>query len=113
MAMQLYDVLLVNSLADGLNLVSKEGPVLNRRDGALVLSRRAGAYAELATGALGVDPTDIAGTAETLHNALTMGAPERRARAASLRQAIPGHQLQDWLANLLREMVHEVSSAAL
>ena len=75
-ALSISDVLLVNPVRDGLNLVAKEGPLLNRADGVLVLSREAGAWEELALagdGALGVNPFDVSGTAETLHAALSMG----------------------------------------
>ncbi|HTX70255.1 MAG TPA: trehalose-6-phosphate synthase, partial [Thermoleophilia bacterium] len=67
-----YDVLLVNAISDGMNLVAKEGPILNRHDGVLVLSEYAGAYEELGAFALGVNPFDIEGQAEALHRALTM-----------------------------------------
>lgn len=96
-AMTLYDVLLVNSYRDGMNLVSKEGPVVNRRHGVLVLSETAGAYSELRRGALGVRPDDIEGTAAALHVALWMSAEERRERAALLLQAVLDHGLEDWL----------------
>jgi len=100
----LYDVLLVNSVADGMNLVSKEGPVVNQRDGALVLSANAGSYEELRHGALGVDPLDVEGTARALEAALTMPPAERRRRAALLRQAVESHELSDWLRHQLKEM---------
>ena len=57
-----YDVLLVNPIRDGMNMVAKEGPLLNERDGVLVLSRQAGAWDELSLGALGTNPFDITGT---------------------------------------------------
>ena len=73
-ALSSYDVLLVNPVRDGLNLVAKEGPLLNGVDGVLVLSREAGAWEELSSaGALGVNPFDVVATAEALHGALTMG----------------------------------------
>ena len=74
-ALTLSDVLLVNPVRDGLNLVAKEGPLLNRDDGVLVLSHEAGAWEELELaggGALGVNPFDVTGTAEALHAALSM-----------------------------------------
>ncbi len=58
-AMQVYDVLLVNAIADGMNLVAKEGPVLNQRDGVLILSERAGAREQLEPGAMIISPCDI------------------------------------------------------
>jgi trehalose 6-phosphate synthase len=98
------DVLLVNSVADGMNLVAKEGAILNRRDGVLVLSRRAGAWAELAPWALSVDPDDIVGTAAALGQALAMPADERRRRAGGLRRAVRRSSLDGWLEDQLRDL---------
>ncbi len=95
--MSLYDVLLVNSLADGMNLVSKEGPLVNRRDGVLVLSTEVGSQLELADGALSVAPTDVEGTADALWRALTMSEEEKRRRAQQLRRTIVENDLQRWL----------------
>jgi trehalose 6-phosphate synthase len=95
--LQLYDVLLVNSIADGMNLVAKEGPVVNRRDGVLVLSERTGAYQQLRPGALVVSPLDIYGTAEALHQALNMSPQERRQRSQCLRSLIEREDIVDWL----------------
>ena len=92
-----YDVLFVNALADGLNLVAKEAPLVNDRDGVLVLSRGAGAYEELGEWAIGVDPLDVAGQAEALHVALSLGSGERAARAEALRSHVREHDLEEWL----------------
>ena len=99
-----YDVLLVNSLADGLNLVSKEGPVLNERDGVLVLSATAGSYAELREGAIAVNPLDVAETAAALETALGLSPGERQLRSGVLREAIERHQLGDWLKQQLKDL---------
>jgi trehalose 6-phosphate synthase len=96
-ALQLYDVLLVNSIADGMNLVAKEGPIVNRCDGVLVLSERTGACQQLGPGALVIPPLDISATAEALHQALTMPAEERRQRAERLRQLIQRDDIVNWL----------------
>ncbi len=85
-ALQRFDVLVANPTLDGTNLVAKEGPVLNTRDGALVLSRHAGAASLLADGALLVNPYDVEGLADALHRALTMSDDERAERAATLRR---------------------------
>jgi trehalose 6-phosphate synthase len=103
-ALTLSDVLLVNPVRDGLNLVAKEGPLLNTADGVLVLSRQAGAWEELSLGgrgALGVNPFDVSGTADALHAALTMGGPERAERTAALRAAVRGRTSADWWADQL------------
>jgi trehalose 6-phosphate synthase len=91
-----YDVLLVNPVADGLNLVAKEGPAVNERGGVLVLSRRAGAFDELGKHALGVNPFDIEETAAALHTALEMPAAERTKRARALRKVVDASPPRAW-----------------
>ena len=97
-AYQLADVLLVNPVRDGMNLVAKEAPLLSERGCAVVLSREAGAAAELAEGALLVNPYDVSATAQALHEALSMNAAERRRRAALLAQASAACPPDQWLA---------------
>jgi len=96
-AMQCYDVLLVNSIADGMNLVAKEGPVVNRRNGQLVLSERTGAREQLESAALVISPCDISATAAALHKAITMSKSERRRRARKLRQLVEQEDVYWWL----------------
>lgn len=96
-AMQIYNVLLVNSIADGMNLVAKEGPTVNRSDGVLILSERTGAFQQLQSGALVVSPLDIYGTAEALHQALTMPLEERKGRSERLKGLVERHDIADWL----------------
>jgi trehalose 6-phosphate synthase len=94
----------VNPVADGMNLVAKEGPTVNTHDGVLVLSRQAGAFEELGDAALGVDPYDVPGTAAALHQALIMTSEERRQRAGRLKSAILEHDLRAWFAALLADI---------
>jgi len=103
-ALSMYDVLLVNSVADGLNLVSKEGAIVNQRDGVLVLSKNVGAHHELQGNALGIDPYDVDATAEALHRGLAMSETERHVRAEGLRRAVREHEFQDWLDAILRDV---------
>ncbi|ETK30821.1 alpha,alpha-trehalose-phosphate synthase (UDP-forming) [Microbispora sp. ATCC PTA-5024] len=102
-AYRMADVLLVNPIRDGMNLVAKEGPILSPRC-ALVLSREAGAAAELGADALLVNPFDVTGTAGALHEALTMPEEERLKRGARLREAAtalpPLRWFEDQLAAL-------------
>jgi trehalose 6-phosphate synthase len=97
-----YDVLLVNPVKDGLNLVAKEGPLVNRRDGVVCLSPEAGAFDELGEAALAVHPYDLVQTADALHAALTMPAAERRHRAQRLRDLAGARTPTDWLDDLVR-----------
>jgi trehalose 6-phosphate synthase len=103
-AFGLYDVLLVNPLYDGMNLVAKEGPVLNRRDGVLILSENAGAHAELGRDALSINPFDIGETAEAIATALEMTREERARRANGLREAVHQNHLEDWVRHQLRDL---------
>ena len=96
-----YDVLLVNPVRDGLNLVAKEGPLVNTTDGVVVLSREAGAWEELSRPPCGVNPFDVTGTARALELALSMDGAERATRAAGLRQIVLGRTAADWLADQL------------
>jgi trehalose 6-phosphate synthase len=93
------DVLLVNPIRDGLNLVAKEGALVSRRDGVLALSRESGAWAELEEAALAVHPYDIVGTAEVLHHALAMAPEERARRASTLRDLATRRTSADWIAD--------------
>ena len=100
-SMTRYDVLLVNPVKDGLNLVAKEGPIVNERDGVLCLSADAGAWDELGPAALEVHPFDIEQTAGALDRALTMPSDERAARAARLRDLAVARTPADWFEDQL------------
>ncbi len=100
-ALRRADVLLVNPVRDGLNLVAKEGPLVNDRDGVLVLSRNAGAWDELSENALGVNPFDVSGTASALAQALDMPAGEKAHRAKALREVVESRTPLDWFDDLL------------
>lgn len=104
-ALQLYNVLLVNSIADGMNLVAKEGPIVNRCNGVLVLSERTGAHQQLQSGALVISPLDVYGTAEALHQALTMPEEERQQRSERLRHLIEQEDIVDWLRQQLKAIL--------
>jgi trehalose 6-phosphate synthase len=106
-AMQLYSVLLVNPIADGMNLVAKEGALVNQHDGVLVLSEHAGAYDELGKDAISVSPYDIYGTAAAIHRALTMDIQERKARAEKMRQIVQNADIKRWFNNQLADAVGE------
>jgi trehalose 6-phosphate synthase len=102
--MKLYDVLLANNIIEGMNLVAKEGPVVNGRDGVLVLSESSGAYHQLRKGALTVSPTDIEGTMETLYQAIRMPLEERKQRAQELSESIHREDLNHWIVSQLRDI---------
>ena len=104
-----FDVLLVNAVFDGLNLVSKEAPYVNTHDGAVVLSENAGSHEELAQWALSVNPFDVSGQADALYSALTMDAGERRRRLEAIRAHVRDHDVTAWGEAQLADL-HDVRS---
>jgi trehalose 6-phosphate synthase len=96
-AMRLYDALLVNPVFDGLNLVSKEGAVINERAGSVILSRNAGAFEEIGEAIVPVQPFDVPGTADAIEAALDMTGAEREKRAKKLVKLATRTTPGDWL----------------
>ena len=99
-----FDVLLVNPIYDGMNLVAKEGVVCNRRDGVLVLSENAGSHEELGDFAISVNPFDVDETAEALFLGLTMDGPQKRARAERIRETVRAADINRWIALQLQDL---------
>src|SRR5687768_6537794 len=92
-----YDVMMVNAMFDGMNLVAKEGPLVNERDGVSILSENTGAHEELGEFALSVNPFDVQELADSIHAALTMGAEERARRARGLKEIVTTRDPGDWI----------------
>jgi trehalose 6-phosphate synthase len=103
-AMKWYDVLMVNSIIDGMNLVAKEGCLINERNGVLIISEGAGAAIQLGEDALMVAPADVEGTAEALYKALTMPLTERRQRAERLRRIVEADDVAEWFRRQLSDL---------
>lgn len=103
--MRLYDVLLVNAVIDGMNLVAKEGPIVNTKNGVLILSESVGAHEQLKDHVLTVTPSDLEGTHQALYAALTMPAEERSRRAAALRKAIEEEDITNWLCRQFEDLM--------
>jgi trehalose 6-phosphate synthase len=99
-----FDVLLVNPVFDGLNLVTKEAFLVNERDGVLVLSENAGVHEELGAWALTVNPLDVSGQADALYEALTLDPDERRRRAEAIRAHVRGHDIREWVDAQLADL---------
>jgi trehalose 6-phosphate synthase len=99
-----YDVLLVNAIFDGMNLVAKEAPLVNTRDGVLVLSENAGAHEELGEWALTVNPFDVAGQAGAIHTAVTMAGDERRRRREEIVAHVREHDIAGWIETQLADL---------
>ena len=94
-----YDALLVNPIRDGMNLVAKEGPLVNERNGVVLLSREAGAWDELAGMVVEVHPFDITQTAQATADALDMEPAQRAEMAADLVDVVESRTPSEWLAD--------------
>ncbi|HSZ15271.1 MAG TPA: trehalose-6-phosphate synthase [Solirubrobacteraceae bacterium] len=99
-----YDVLLVNAMFDGMNLVAKEGPIVNEREGVSILSENTGAHEELGEYALSVNPFDIQELANSIYAALTMDRRERQRRARGLAQIVTSRDPGDWIDEQLADI---------
>jgi trehalose 6-phosphate synthase len=107
-----FDLLMVNSLFDGMNLVAKEAPAVNTRDGVLMLSENTGSHQELIDYAISVNPFDIQEQADAIHRALTMDPGEKRRRAEGLREIIFSHNPGDWVDDQLQDIEAQRRSLA-
>jgi trehalose 6-phosphate synthase len=99
-----YDVLLVNAVRDGMNLIAKEAVIANEKNGVLLLSENAGAHEELGEHALTVNPFDIDEQADALYEALIMPEDERARRAEELEQTIRSYTIEEWVEAQLRDI---------
>jgi trehalose 6-phosphate synthase len=99
-----YDLLIVNAMFDGMNLVAKEGPLVNERHGVSLLSENTGAHEELGEFSLSVNPFDVQDQADAIYRALTMGEEERSWRAEGLKKTIAARDPGDWVDDQLRDI---------
>jgi trehalose 6-phosphate synthase len=99
-----YDVLMVNAMFDGMNLVAKEGPMVNERAGVSILSENTGAHEELGEFALSVNPFDLQELADSIHAALTMHPAERERRLAGLKSIVTARDPGDWIDEQLEDI---------
>jgi trehalose 6-phosphate synthase len=99
-----YDVLIVNAMFDGMNLVAKEGPMVNEHAGVSILSENTGAHEELGEYALSVNPFDIQELADSIHAALTMAPEERRRRHEGLKSIVTARNPGDWVDEQLADI---------
>ena len=107
-----YDVLMVNAMFDGMNLVAKEGPMVNGRAGVSILSENTGAHEELGEFALSVNPFDIQELADSIHAALTMPLAERERRLAGLKAIVTARDPGDWIDDQLADIRSKTSGVA-
>ncbi len=103
-AYEIFDVLMVNPVFDGMNLVAKEALLVNESDGVVALSENAGAHAELGGIAVGLHPFDIEQQANALYECLVMPRTERRARREVGAEIVRANDVQKWLQRQLADI---------
>jgi len=104
--LRLYDVLLVNPVIDGMNLVAKEGPVVNTKEGMMVLSESVGAHDQLGDSALSVSPTDIEGTMQAINSAIAMSPDERNKRSTDMIEVVETEDVTYWLRLQIEDLLN-------
>jgi trehalose 6-phosphate synthase len=107
-----YDVMMVNAMFDGMNLVAKEGPLVNERDGVSILSENTGAHEELGEFALSVNPFDVQELADAIFSALTMSPESRARRAAGLKEIVTSRDPGDWIDDQIADIRAKAREAA-
>ena len=107
-----YDVMMVNAMFDGMNLVAKEGPLVNERDGVSILSENTGAHEELGEFALSVNPFDVQELADAIFSALTMSPEGRARRAAGLKEIVTSRDPGDWIDEQIADIRAKARGAA-
>ena len=103
-AYKLFDLLVVNAIFDGMNLVAKEAVIVNQRHGVLALSENTGAHEEMGTFALTLHPFDIQQQADAFWEALQMEPAERKERAEACAATVRGNDIDKWLAEQLDDV---------
>jgi trehalose 6-phosphate synthase len=99
-----YEVLLVNAVRDGMNLIAKEAVVANEKNGVLILSENAGSHEELGEHVITVNPFDVDEQGDALHEALIMPDDERGRRAKALEQTIRSNTIEEWVEAQLKDV---------
>ena len=99
-----YDCLMVNPICDGMNVVSKEGPLVNETNGGMILSEQAGSYEELKDFVINVDPYDITETSEAIYNAVTMDKNDKIKNSECLKDIIENNTINDWISEQFQDI---------
>lgn len=99
-----YDCMIVNPIADGMNIVPKEASAVNLSKGVIILSEKAGCFEELKDHVLAVNPYDISQTAEAYKNAITMGYKERENRFDNLQKIVGQRTVYHWISEQFEDI---------
>jgi trehalose 6-phosphate synthase len=92
-----FDVLMVNAIYDGMNLIAKEAGLINRRDGVIILSENTGAHEELGEYCISVSPFNLESQSQAIYQALVMEEDEKRRRAGMIRDTVKHNDIHKWI----------------
>ncbi|WP_331275708.1 trehalose-6-phosphate synthase [Methanobacterium veterum] len=99
-----YDCLLINSINDGMNIVPKEGSIVNENDGILIISETTGAYDELKENAININALDITETADAIYKAVAMKHDQRKKRLNGLKNTICHYDVYRWMGEQFNDI---------
>lgn len=99
-----YDCIIVNPIADGMNIVPKEASAVNKNQGIIILSEKAGCFDELKDHVLAINPYDISQTAEAYHKAIKMEKNERKQRSKNLQNTISQRTIYHWISEQFEDI---------
>lgn len=99
--LKIYDVFLQNAIIDGTNLVTKQAPIVNEKNGTIILSETSSVSKELTDYVVKVAPTDLAGTAMALYQSLITKEKDRKNNYKKIVDHIKCHDNKAWLLTQL------------
>ena len=109
-----YDVLMVNAIYDGMNLIAKEAGLVNRQDGVIILSENAGAHEELGDFCLSVSPFDLESQSKAIYRALTMDNDDKARLAGKIRNTVKNNDIHKWIetqfVDIKAKMLEKIST---
>jgi trehalose 6-phosphate synthase len=100
-ALTRYDYLIACSVADGLNLVVKEGAILNNRNGLIISTKQVGAMAELADFCIIAADANVTGITDALIEARNLSKESRRKMSFELKQQIQEFDASVWAQSVV------------
>lgn len=103
-ALMRYDYLIACSVADGLNLVVKEGAILNNRNGVIISTPRVGAMAELGKICVMADATSEEGMVKALITASELDLQTRQAMSEKLKKQITEFDASHWAETVIASL---------
>jgi len=104
-----FDVLMVNAIYDGMNLIAKEAGLINRKNGVIILSENAGAHEELGEHCITVSPFDLEHQSQAIYKALTMDEDDKELLAGKIRETVRNNDIHKWIETQFVDIKEKMS----